>query len=656
MGRRAKVALDDILTRLQASVENAAPAPNLKGTQRPELDAFKARLEAHFEALYQPLVQLYGRQPGFDDFIEELLVGAAQKWLARPEELKALDTEREANPLWFQSEKVIGAMCYVDLFAGNLAGIRARIPYLQELGVSYLHLLPLFDCPEGNNDGGYAVSNYHEVNPALGTMAELAELAAELRQNGISLALDFVLNHTSDEHEWSRRALAGDAEYQAYYYMFPDRALPDAYEAHLTDVFPDQAPGNFTYRPEIGRWIWTTFYPFQWDLNYTNPAVFRHMAEEMLFLANVGVEVLRLDAVPVLWKRLGTDCRNLPETHMVIRAFNAMARIAAPTLLFKSEAIEYPGELVKYLDPGGSRLAYNPLLMSALWEALATGSTRLLEVSMRKHFRIHPQCAWVNFVRVHDDVGWMFGDDDAREAGLDGPKHRQFLNAFYSNWIEGSFARGQRFRKDYKREGTHVSGTTASLSGLEKALEADDAEGIERAIRRILLLYGVVLSIGGVPLIYLGDEVGVLNDYSYTHDPNKAMDSRWLHRVRTDWEKVARRRDPTTIEGRIYYPLRRLIALRKQTPAFAGLDMEVMDTGNSHVFGYLRRRDGQRVFVLANFSDREQRITPGSSSSLLREAVGGDALKDLVTGDAVTLDDGLVLGPYRFVWLTPAVG
>lgn len=612
-------------------------------------DIFRARLETHFEALYQPLLQLYGQQPDFSDHLERLLATTARMALERPADLKALDAEREAHPLWFHSHEMVGAMCYVDRFAGSLASLRHKLPYLKELGITYLHLLPLFASPQGNNDGGYAVSDYRRVHPALGTMDELWALARELRQNGISLVLDFVLNHTSDEHEWAQRALAGDPEYQAYYHMFPDRTLPDAYEAHLTDVFPDQAPGNFTYRPEIGRWVWTTFYPFQWDLNYANPVVFCRMAEEMLFLANVGAEVLRLDAVPVVWKRLGTDCRNLPETHLLIRAFNALARIVAPALIFKSEAIEYPDELRKYLDPRGSRLAYNPLLMSLLWEALATGSVRLLARSLRQHFRIHPECAWVNFVRVHDDISWVFSDADARAVGLNGPAHRRFLNAFYSGQIAGSFARGVRFRKDAEREGTHISGTTASLAGLEKALEAGDEAEIDLAIRRILLLYSVILSIGGIPLLYLGDEIGVLNDYSYLNDPYNAMDSRWLHRVRTDWEKVARRTQPSTIEGRIYIPLKHLIDLRKRLPALAHQEMEVMETANPHVLGYLRQHEGQQVIVLANFSAQEQRVP---AAQVQRDGLGA-AWADLVTGEVMQLDKDVVLGPYRFVWLAP---
>ncbi|MFN2218575.1 MAG: alpha-amylase family glycosyl hydrolase, partial [Anaerolineae bacterium] len=342
MEREARRSLERILPRLSATFAGTDPAL---------WEPFQARLETHFETLFDLLLHLYGKRYDFFYHLETILEAAARMWLARPSELRALDAEREANPRWFRAETMLGGVCYVDLFAGDLAGIRAKIPYFKELGLTYLHLMPLFLSPEGEDDGGYAVSSYREVDPTLGTMEELAGLTAELRRNGISTVLDLVYNHTSDEHEWARRALAGDLDYQEYYLMFPDRRMPDAYDAHLREIFPEVRRGSFSYRAEIDRWVWTTFHSFQWDLNYQNPVVFRRMVEEMLFLANRGVEILRLDAVAFTWKRLGTTCENLPEAHMLIRAMNALARMAAPSLLFKSEAIVHPDEVARYIDP-----------------------------------------------------------------------------------------------------------------------------------------------------------------------------------------------------------------------------------------------------------------------------------------------------------------
>ncbi|MCS6844051.1 MAG: alpha-amylase family glycosyl hydrolase [Caldilineales bacterium] len=641
--RHTARSLERLLPRLEARfAAQADPA---------DWAAFRSRLERHFPRLFRLLLHLYGSHYDFFYHLEEILASAARAWLERPARLKALDVQREADPDWFQSQRMLGGVCYVDLFAGNLEGIRAKIPYFQELGLAYLHLMPLFACPEGDNDGGYAVSSYREVNPKLGTMAQLAALAEDLRAAGISLVLDFVFNHTSDEHEWAQRALAGDPEYQEYYYMFPDRTMPDAYEKTLREIFPDVRPGSFTYRPEINRWVWTTFYSFQWDLNYSNPVVFRRMAEEMLFLANQGVEVLRLDAVAFIWKQLGTSCENLPEAHMIIQAFNALARIAAPALLFKSEAIVHPDEVARYISPEECQLSYNPLLMALLWETLATREVKLLHASMRDRFRISPGCAWVNYVRCHDDIGWTFDDGDAARVGINGFHHRQFLNAFYTGRFPGSFARGLPFQENPKTGDARISGTCASLAGLEKGLREQNPLETDHAVRRILLIHSVILSMGGIPLIYLGDEVATLNDYSYANDPAKAADSRWVHRPYADWQRYQRRHDPTTVEGRVYQGLKRLIALRQENPAFAGHDTAVIETGNPHVFGYVRQHGGQRVLALASFSEHPQTL----AASLVRIHGLGYIFQDLVTGRTLTLDGGLQLEPYQFLWLV-AVG
>jgi amylosucrase len=643
MDPKAGISLDRLLPRLRAEFASADPTA---------WRDFESRLTVHFERLFGLLLHLYGGQYDFFYWLERILATAAQLWLARPADLKALDASREADPAWFQSQKMLGGVCYVDLFAGNLVGVRARLPYFKELGLTYLHLMPLFACPQGENDGGYAVSSYRAVNPALGTMDELRELARELRANNISLVVDFVFNHTADEHEWARRALAGDPVYQEFYYIFPDRTLPDAYEKTLREIFPTARPGSFTRRqfsnPPVDRWVWTTFHSYQWDLNYSNPAVFRAMLEEMLLLANQGVEVLRLDAVAFIWKRLGTNCENLPEAHILIQAFNALARIAAPALLFKSEAIVHPDEVAKYISRHECQLSYNPLLMALLWETLATREVKLLHHSMRERFALAPGCAWVNYVRCHDDIGWTFDDADAARVGVNGFGHRHFLNAFYTGRFGGSFARGLPFQENPKTGDCRISGTCASLAGLERAIQEQDANELDLALRRILLIHSVILSAGGIPLIYLGDELGTPNDYSYRDDPAKVDDSRWVHRPFADATRQARRRDAATIEGRIYGDLQRLIALRKGNAAFTGGEMIVMGAGNPHIFAYVRQGAGGRVTILANFTEREQRV----SANTIRLHGLGYTFTDLVTAQPVSLAQDLILEPYRFVWLT----
>ncbi len=616
-------------------------------TDRVAWEAYLGRIKYHFGRLFGRLYQLYGEQYDFFYHLENILGTATQMWLARPDELKALDALRETDPHWFQSHRMVGAMCYVDLFAGDLAGIRERIPYLMELGITYLHLMPVFKSPEGDNDGGYAVSSYREVESDLGVMEELAQLAAELRHHGISLVLDFVFNHTSDEHEWARRALAGEAEYQDYYRMYPDRTQPDAFERTVKAVFPDEHPGCFTYRSRIRKWVWTTFHNYQWDLNYESPLVFNAMAEEMLFLANQGVEVLRLDAVAFLWKRLGTNCENQPEAHTIIQAFNALVHVVAPALVFKSEAIVHPDEVAKYIGEDECQLSYNPQLMALLWNTLATRDVRLLRHAMSKRFAIPSGCAWVNYIRCHDDIGWVFSDDDAQELRINPRDHRRFLTEFFTGRFPGSFAKGLPFQEDPATGDARVSGTTASLAGLEQALAAEDPAEMELSIRRIMLLHGVIFTIGGIPLLYLGDELGMLNDYSYQQSPEKDGDTRWAHRPLFDWERAELRRDREGIVGRVYQGLLRLMQIRQQNLAFTRAETEIADTGNDHVFGYFRHHDAHGVFVLANFSEKEQTI----AANRLRLLGLRKTFTDIVAGKTITATQKLVLEPYQFMVL-----
>jgi amylosucrase len=572
--------------------------------------------------------------------------GWRKSWINRAQDLKQLDAEREADPTWFQSNNLLGGVCYADLFAGNLSALRTKIPYFKELGLNYLHLMPLFRVPEGENDGGYAVSSYREVDPALGSMSELADLARELRGQNISLVLDLVFNHTSDEHEWALRARAGEQEFQEYYRMYPDRVMPDAYEKTLREIFPDEHPGAFTYRPDIKRWVWTTFHSYQWDLNYSNPVVFNQMADEMLFLANTGVEILRLDAVAFIWKQLGTGCENLPEAHVLIRAFNAVARIAAPSLLFKSEAIVHPDDVSKYISPEECQLSYNPLVMALLWNSLATREVRLLRQALIGNFKIDPGCAWVNYVRCHDDIGWTFSDESAERFGIKGSDHRKFLNAFYTGRFEGSFARGLPFQENPKTGDARISGACASLAGLEKALREEGPAEVDLAIRRILLIHGIILTIGGIPLIYLGDEVGTLNDYSYRTDIAKAGDSRWVHRPVTDWEKLSLRSNPDTIEGRIFQGLQRLIEVRQKYPVFGKSNTEVIQADNDSLLAFARVSESERVLVFANFSEQTQTVP----ANLLRLYGLSYSYKDLVSGRQLAFED-IHMEPFGFMCL-----
>ncbi|WP_370890254.1 alpha-amylase family protein [Janibacter sp. GXQ6167] len=591
--------------------------------------AFLRRFDAHFPRLAREFLTVYGDRVDALLQLRSLAGDLVVAWEERPDELHLLDNEREHDTTWYASEQMVGAMAYVDRWAGDLDGVRAQIPYLRDLGISYLHLMPLFAVPDGDHDGGYAISSYRDVRPDLGTTEDLAELARDLRAAGISLCLDLVFNHTAHDHPWALQAADGVAPFDQYYWIFPDRTMPDAYERTVREIFPDDHPGSFVPLGD-GRWAWATFHRYQWDLRYANPEVFRAMAREMLSIAALGVEVLRMDAVAFIWKELGTPSESLPQVHHLLRAFNAICRIVAPAVVFKSEAIVHPDEVATYIDTDECQLSYNPLQMALVWEGLATTKPLLLQQALTRRHALPPGTQWVNYVRSHDDIGWTFADEDAAELGIDGHDHRRFLNAWYTGRHEGSWARGVPFQENPRTGDARISGTTADLLGL--------VQGDPFAVDRITLAYGIAMLTGGIPLLYLGDEVGQLGD---PDDPLVARDTRWVHRPPRPEERYAQAGDPSADAGRVYAALRDLIALRRAWPDLAGNALTPFDPRNEHVLGFTRGH----LLVLANFSPWPQHIAAEVMSGQPKVAT------DAREGGTRYLRDGVELTPYELLVL-----
>jgi amylosucrase len=587
--------------------------------------------------------------PGWNKFITI----AARAYAARPAELRQLDLRRVHQPDWFQQPNMMGYVCYPDRFAGTLRGVAEKIPYLKELGVTYFHLMPLLKPRPGASDGGYAVMDYRAVRDDLGTMDDLAHLAAQLRQEKISLCIDLVCNHTAKEHEWAQKAAAGDPTYQNYYLMFPDRTLPDQYEMTVREIFPEFKSGSFTYYEAFDKWVWTTFNEFQWDLNYANPAVFGELLDIMLFLANQGVEVLRLDAVAFMWKRLGTDCENQPEAHAILQAFRALSRIAAPGLLLKAEAIVPPPQLIPYLGQGEAtnkecEIAYHNVFMVMLWSSLAEGRAVLMTHALQMMPTIPSGASWLTYVRCHDDIGWAVTEEDAAAVGLNGYLHRSFLSDFYSGRFPNTFARGATFQFNPRTNDRRISGSCASLAGLEVALEKQDWGELDLAVRRILLIHSLILAFGGIPLLYMGDEIGLLNDDSYLADPDLAGDNRWLHRPFMDWALAEKRHDWTSVNGRLFQSLRRLIHARQQTPALhAQAAASPVWSHNEQIFGLLRESPRGRLLILGNFSPQPQTVP----AYRLHDLGFSGPLTDCITGQSLSGWHDLQLEPYGMVWL-----
>ena len=618
---------------------------------------FELRFHASISWVRTLFFQLYGQRPDAEEQFWNLVDDLFQAFEDRPEHLKHQDLDREQDPYWLMSEKWVGMMMYVDRFSGDLEGFKDKIPYLKRLGVNWIHLMPLLKSPPGSNDGGYAVSDYRAVDPKFGTLEELTDLLSSFREQGILSTLDLVMNHTSDQHEWAIKARAGDQKYKDFYYFYPDRLVPDRFEESMPEVFPHSSPGNFTHIDELQEYVMSVFHHYQWDLNYTNPEVFREMLKVLLFLSNLGVDILRLDAVAFTWKEIGTTCQNLPQAHTILQLMKACAQVVAPGTAFIAEAIVAPHEVIRYFGEGPAwgkecEIAYHATFMASLWDALATGEVSLLAKGLKDIPPKPQRTTWINYLRCHDDIGLGFDDQHLYQLGKDPYSHKKFLLDYYTGNFPGSTAKGEPFASNPKTGDARISGSMAALTGLEYAREKNDAVLIDLAIRKILMMNAVILSYGGLPLLYYGDELGTGNNYEYLNDPDQSYDNRWMHRPIIRWDQAALTQQTGTIEQRLFDGIRLLIALRKSSPEFSDMNScSVEDSGNAHVFSFLRwNQEGARSFVLANFSDQQQSVPTwavrncGLAPEELADKITGEPLK--ISGDAILLD------PYRTVWAT----
>ena len=628
--------------------------------RKKDIRHFYTRLGANFYGIYTLFHRLYGERPDFELQMRRLVEVMAAQYILREKSLRKLDDEREHDHNWFLSQEWVGMALYTDGFANNLEGLRSRISYFLELGINLIHIMPILKCPAGASDGGYAVSDFRDIDHRMGTMEELRSLAADLRQRGILLVLDVVMNHTSDEHEWASMARQGEKKYQDYYYMFDNREIPDMFEETMPEVFPETAPGNFTYDEASEKWVMTVFNTYQWDLNYSNPEVFIEMLDVILFWANVGADVVRLDAVAFLWKKIGTTCQNEHEAHLILQLMKDCCQVTAPGVLFIAEAIVAPVEIIKYFGEDAviakeCEIAYNATFMALLWDAVATKNTQLLNQGIQNLPTKLDRATWLNYVRCHDDIGLGFDDNDIVLAGYEPKAHRKFLIDYFTGGFGDTYARGKPFGFNFKTGDVRISGTLASLAGLEYAIHSGDEAAIQNSIDLILLLHGMILSFGGIALIYYGDEIGSINDYSYLDHDHKSNDSRWVHRPQIDWERAERRHQHNTVEQRIFSGLQKMIAVSKTIDAFADYNNRALiDTDNPHLFVFMRNnpfRLNDNVLVVGNFHNSPQYMSLGNLGN--RGSYEYSILQDLYTGESPSMfKDQLVIPPYRFYWLT----
>lgn len=567
---------------------------------------YQSRFQNHFDELKWLYMELYDNEEKFYELCEQMKF----YYKTRCEALKEQDRKREQDPEWYRSNEMLGMMMYIDNFAENLQGIRNKLDYIKSCNVNYIHLMPFLESPKERSDGGYAVADFRKVQPNLGTMDELRVVAQECHRRNISVCMDFVMNHTSEDHEWAVRARHGEKEYMNRYFFYDNYDIPAQYEQTVPQVFPTTAPGNFTYLPEIGKYVMTSFYPYQWDLNYKNPEVFNEMMYNFLYLANVGMDVIRIDAVPYIWKELGTDCRNLKQVHTIVRMMRMIGEIVCPGIVLLGEVVMEPSKVAPYfgtIEKPECHMLYNVTTMATTWNSVATKDVRLLKKQMDIICKLPKEYTFLNYLRCHDDIGWGLDYETLRTWGMEERPHKEYINDFFLGKTEESFSCGELYNADPVTGDARFCGTTASMCGIEKAEKEQDPEQLEIAIRRMLMLHACMFIQSGIPVLYSGDEIGQLNDYTYKNVPEKAMDSRYIHRGKFDWKSVEKIQKSGTVQERLFHGLDELEKIRAQELSFlAKADCYTLETHDRALLGIVREYKDEKIIGIFNFSTQEK--------------------------------------------------
>lgn len=603
------------------------------------------RYKKRFEKYYDELKWLYTELYHNDSMFAELCENMKLFYDKRKEELKTIDHVREQEPDWYKSNEMLGMMFYIDNFAGNMKGVEEKLDYIEKCNINYIHLMPFLDTVEGRSDGGYAVADFRKVRSDLGTMEDLENLTTACHKKQINVCMDFVMNHTSEDHEWAKKARQGDGEYMSRYFFFKDFEEPAQYERTVSQVFPTTAPGNFTWLPEAEHFVMTSFYPYQWDLNYRNPRVFNEMMYNFLFLANKGIDIIRIDAVPYIWKELNTPCRNLPQVHTIVRMMRIISEIVCPGILLLGEVVMEPEKVVPYfgtVEKPECHMLYNVTTMATTWHTVATRDVRLLKQQLDIVNQLPKEYVFLNYLRCHDDIGWGLDYSSLQREGMEERSHKYYLNEYYQGYAGDSNSRGELYNADPITGDARFCATTASMCGIEKAGFEQNEVAMQKAIQLDVMLHAYMFMQSGIPVIYSGDEVGQVNDYSYKQDPHKADDSRYIHRGKMDWKAAAQIDDKTTVSGNLFMKLDKLEKIRKSERAFvSNADTWTIETYEPSVLCIGRYYDGQKILGLFNFSEYDK-------TAWINETDG--KYQDILSGKMMEAA-GVDIPAYGFYWL-----
>ena len=535
---------------------------------------FIDKFSMYYDELKWLYIELYNNEFTFSRLCDNM----EKAYSKRSADLKKLDKVREEDKQWYKSPDMVGTMIYADDFADTLSGVQKKLGFVQKLNINMLHLMPFLDSPKAASDNGKAVSNYKKIRSDLGKMEDLKSLAQACHRKNICICSDFIMNHTSSSHIWAKKAQNGEGEYMSRYFFYDNPDIPNSYDLTVPQVYPATAPGNFTYIPEIDHFVMTTFYPYEWDLNYSNPKVFNEMVNNLLFLANQGIDMFKLKDISYIWKEIGTNCRNLKQVHTIIRMLRIITEVVCPGVLLMGDAEGSLEDIVSYFgteDKPECHLVIDKDASDTIWHTMATGNCKLIKRRLDKVNTVSKDNIFVNYLRSFDPIDWRLDYDILKEDEIDPAAHRKYLNDFFTGKITEGIAYGEIVNDDPIVMEDKLEGSVMALCGLKTVSASLDDSSIETAIRKIILLYAYLMMEAGIPWVHCAD-------------------------IKTDPKT-------NSIRGRLFNELCKLESLRQNERVFNFYaDKWTLDTWDEGTLAMGRYFEGQKVIAVFNFTEYDR--------------------------------------------------
>lgn len=549
------------------------------------------RYNRHIDELKWLYMELYSNE----SMLSELCYQIHNFFIERDEGLKNRDVTRENNPDWYRKSKMTGMALYIDHFADTIKGVEQSIEHLQKCNINYVHFMPFFETTRYRTDDQYAITDFRKTMEKIGKIEDLCHLTKLCHEKSINVSVDFIMNRTSNEHEWAKKAMHGDVEY-------------------------------------MNRYVTKTDHSYEWDLNYKNPRVLNEMMYNYMFIANLGTDLIQINEIEDIWKGESQNCSKVSQIHTIARIMRIISEIVCPGVLLlgnvkndMKNAITYFGEDEK----PEFHMVYQKTFMNEVWNSVATRNVKLLQTKLDVINKYPKEYVFVNYLRNHEKLNWNLDYDFLyKNQKINQKMHREYLNEYFLGRTGYSNSRGEVENNSDNSEKICFCGTTASMCGLEKAIDENNKKEINQAIKLEIMLYAYLFIQSGIPVIYSGDEIGQMNDYSYKENRDKMRDIQNVCRGKFDWSKAVKVVDEYSIEGKIMRGLNKIQVVKNRENTFCQIaDVRVVDTKNNSVICIAREFAGEKILGIFNFSEHEKIVNIDEEEGIYEDLLSGKKMK-----------------------------